>query len=338
MMETTSTPNTRFPLFDAREVLSDIDANCSFLSDRTPELTLVNTRISRNRLTAALSGGRTRIVESLAEPPVRFVQPKVDGDAALVFVSAFGGGMLEGDDYRFDLAAQEGSTLMFAPQANTRVFPCPDGAVTRQSIHGTVYARATAVSGGDPTVLYAGSRFRQAQTWVLHPGARLALMDWFVAGRLGRGEAFAFDAFESDIRVEDVGGRPLLVDKLRVSPEEGARQGMGGFASHLAAYVVGEGWERVHRGLEAFLRAPERERPPGEDGAANRPQSESGAANRPAWMTSARLAGLGVREGTGFSLRALGADRAALEPLAEKLFELLSSREWLGFDYWKRKY
>ncbi len=37
-------------------------------------------------------------------------------------------------------------------------------------------------------------------------------------------------------------------------------------------------------------------------------------------------------------LRALGRDRKALEPLAGRLFELLSSKEWLGFDYWTRKY
>jgi urease accessory protein len=319
MMKTAGARDRGFPISDVSGTMGDIDLNCSFLSDRAQEVTFVNTRKSHNRLKTAFSGGRTRVVESLAEPPVRFVQPKVDGDAALVFVSAFGGGMLEGDDYRFDLEAGEGSTLMFAPQANTRVFPCPDGAVTRQHTRGTVYARATAVSGGDPTVLYAGSRFHQTQTWTLHPGSRLALMDWFVAGRLERGESFAFDGFESEIRVEDPEGRPLLSDALRVSPGDGARAGMGGFASHLAAYVVGEGWETVHRGLDAFLRA-------------------AGEGERPAWMDASRIAGLGVREGVGCSLRALGADRAALEPLAGKLFELLSSREWLGFDYWKRKY
>jgi urease accessory protein len=256
---------------------------------------------------------------------VRFVQPQLGIDTALVFVSAFGGGMLEGDDYRFDIACREGSSLMFAPQANTRVFPCPGGKTTRQHIRGTVYAQATAVSGGDPTVLYENSRFSQSQAWTLHAGGRLALMDWMVAGRLERGENFAFDSFESEIRVEDAEGRPLLSDKLRLSPADGAaraetRAGMGGFSSHLAIYVMGAGWEAVHAGLEAWLRAAETE------------------ASRPAWMHACRIAGLGVREGRGFSLRALGRDRAALEPLAGKLFELLSSNEWLGFDYWTRKY
>jgi urease accessory protein len=297
-----------------------IAENCHDLSGVVPQLTILDTRVSENALETAVSAGRTRVIRSLARPPVRFVQPQLGIDAALVFVSAFGGGMLEGDDYRFQIDCREHSRLMFAPQANTRVFPCPGGAVTRQHIRGTVYAHATAVSGGDPTVLYAHSRFQQSQLWTLHAGARLALMDWMVAGRLERGENFAFDSFESEIRVEDAEGRPLLSDRLQVHPADGAAEGMGGFSSHLAAHVMGPGWEAVHAGLEAWLRGAETEKA------------------RPAWMHACRIAGLGVREGFGFSLRALGRDRAALEPLAERLFELLSSEEWLGFDYWKRKY
>jgi urease accessory protein UreH len=275
-------------------------------------------------LEAAVSAGRTRIVRSFARPPVRFVQPQLGIDAALVFVSAFGGGMLEGDDYRFDIDCREEAKLMFAPQSNTRIFPCPEQHLTHQSIRGTVYARGTVVSGGDPTVLYQGSRFRQSQTWVLHPGARLAVMDWMVAGRLERGEQFAFDHFESEIRIEDPAGRPLLADRLLLHPADGredeTRAGMGGFASHLALHIIGPGWEAVHAGLEAWLRVAEKE-------------------NRlPTWMTDSRIVGLGVREGRGFSLRALGKDRAALEPLAAKVFGLLSSKEWLGFDFWTRKY
>jgi hypothetical protein len=83
---------------------------------------------------------------------------------------------------------------------------------------------------------------------------------------------------------------------------------------------MGAGWETVHAGLEQWLRAAEKE------------------TARSAWMADCRIVGLGVREGVGFSLRALGRDRAALEPLAGRLFELLSSEEWLGFDYWTRKY
>jgi hypothetical protein len=55
-------------------------------------------------------------------------------------------------------------------------------------------------------------------------------------------------------------------------------------------------------------------------------------------MDGTRQAGLGIREGRGFSLRALGRNRAALEPLAVLLFGELARPEWLGFDFWGRKY
>ena len=129
--------------------------------------------------------------------------------------------MLEGDDYRFDLECRENSSLMFAPQANTRIFPCPGGGVTRQSVRGTVYANGLAVCGGDPVVPYGGSRFAQTQHWVLHAGARLILVDWMIAGRLDRGEGFAFASYENNLRVEDPQGRPLLCDSLRLVGMDG---------------------------------------------------------------------------------------------------------------------
>lgn len=300
-------------------------------------MTTIGTRLSENALEAAVVAGRTRIQRSRAVPPVRFVQPRAGSHAALVFTSALGGGMLEGDDYRFELECREKSTLMFAPQSNTRIFPCPDGGVTRQTVRGTVYANGLAVCGGDPVVLYQDSRFSQSQHWTVHPGGRLVLVDWMTAGRLSRGEDFAFSAFESETRVQDANNRLLLVDTMRLerpaeeaksaegtedaegADEDPARAGMGDYSSHLVIHVLGPGWETLHGALDARLRA-------------------AGAEGRPAWMDGVRLAGLGVREGRGFSLRALGRDRAALEPIVGLLFEQLARPEWLGFDFWARKY
>lgn len=320
----------------------------SVLSDFVhPENQLANVgmRLSENALVAAQVAGRTRVLRNRAVPPVRFVQPTPEGTGALVFSSALGGGMLEGDDYRFDIECRENATLMFAPQANTRVFPCPGGNTTHQSVRGTVYANGLMVSGGDPTVPYVNSRFSQSQHWVLHPGARLVILDWMVAGRLDRGEAFAFDSFESHTRVETPEGRPLLSDAVSLSDEtlsgnpglarvtetlpiikesrtrEGghAQNGMGGFSSWLTLHVLGPGYETLQGPLEETLKAASRD-------------------GKPFWMEPGRLAGLGVREGRGFSLRALGRDRAALEPLAATLFKTLAQPGWLGFDFWARKY
>lgn len=284
-------------------------------------MTTLGMRLSENALEAALVAGETRLKRSRAVPPVRFVHPRSGSRSALVFSSALGGGMLEGDDYRFDITCREDATLMFAPQANTRIFPCPGGGLTRQSVRGTVYANGLMVCGGDPVVPYEASRFSQSQTWVLHPGARLVLVDWMVAGRIDRGEAFAFEVFESETRVEDPEGRPLLADATALARADNASpgRGMGGYSSWLSIHVLGPGWETLHAPLEAMLKSVNAE-------------------GRPTWMDEERLVGLGVREGRGFSLRALGVDRAALEPLTGLLFRTLARPEWLGFDFWARKY
>src|SRR5690606_21245136 len=156
-------------------------------------------------------------------------------------------------------------------------------------------------------VPYANSRFSQSQHWTLHPGGRLVLIDWMVAGRLDRGEGFAFSSFESETRVEDGTGRPLVSDATELDAEEKqelspiimgkarsrSQRGMGGYSSWLTVHVLGPGWETLHAPLEARLKV-------------------ANADGRPHGMDGERLAGLGVREGRGFSLRALGTDRAAL--------------------------
>ncbi len=285
-------------------------------------MNLIGNRLSENALTASLVSGRTRLVRSRAMPPVRFVHPDSGTRSAVAVSSALGGGMLEGDDYRFSVECGPNATLLFAPQANTRVLPCPDGATTRQAIRGTVYADGLAVCGGDPVVPYAGARFRQCQHWILHPGGRLVIIDWMVAGRLDRGERFAFGEYESSTRVEDPGGNPLLVEGVRLEPEARDPDGaMAGHAALLAVHGMGPGWEGLRDGLKNCLE--ERTR---------------GREETPRWMAGGMLAGLSTREDRGFSLRALGRDRAALEPLVARLFGLLSSPDWLGFDFWKRKY
>jgi urease accessory protein UreH len=214
--------------------------------------------------------------------------------------------------------------LILSPQANTRIFPCPAGAITRQDFHGTVYAEGLLVAGGDPTVLYQGSRYLQSQHWVLHPGARLVVVDWMTAGRIGRGERFAFGQYRSDLRVENPEGRPLLVDRLCLEPGTG-EMGMGGFASLLTVHVLGPGWAGIHDAMRDWL-----------SGEKNR-EGDNGWIPRGNWRSQGLLAGLGVRAEVGFSLRALGRDRHALEPLMARLFRSLDS-DWIGFNPWTRKY
>ncbi len=282
-------------------------------------MTNVGMRLSESVLEAQLVAGQTRITRSRAVPPVRFVHPRTGSHSAMAVSSALGGGMLEGDDYHLDLTCGTCARVLVAPQANTRIFPCPGGGTTRQSVRGTVCAQGLVVCGGDPVVPYAGCRFSQSQTWTLHQDARLVLIDWMVAGRIERGELFAFDLHESVLRVEDAGGRPLLADATSLDGAETTRRGMGGYTSWLTLNVIGPGWEGLQAPLDALLRSVDPE-------------------GRPTWMNGDVLGGIGVRESRGFSLRALGTGRASLDPLVATLFSALAAPEWLGFNFWARKY
>ncbi len=268
-------------------------------------------RNSENILAARRIGKRTIISQCLARPPVRLVQANA-GDSALVFITTFGGGLLEGDDFHYTVDCGPEARLALLPQSNTRIFPCPKGEITKQCMRGTVFPGALVASGGDPVVLYAGSRYAQSQHWVLHPGGRLLLMEWLVAGRLERGERFAFEECRLETKVTDVDGKPLLLDRMQLNARDSADRGWGGFASYFTVHVLGPGVENLGVSMQAWMKDK--------------------------WNTGGVLAGLGMRPGLGFSVRALGADRTALDPLAAAVFAAVGGSDWLDFDPWKRKY
>jgi hypothetical protein len=91
----------------------------SNIVEKSPHLTIVGGRLSENALTARSVGGRTRLTHVLAVPPVQLVQTRIDSHAALVFSSALGGGMLEGDDYRHRHGFLGGGDRILAPAGTT---------------------------------------------------------------------------------------------------------------------------------------------------------------------------------------------------------------------------
>ncbi|HLP40024.1 MAG TPA: urease accessory protein UreD, partial [Fibrobacteria bacterium] len=167
--------------------------------------------------------GRTasRLTTCLNHPPLKFINPRPIGEACQVYVSNYGGGLLEGDDIRMHVECGPGSRLYLGTQSSTKIYRSPGGRVSSQETIGTLRANALAVVCPDPVVPFAGSRFRQSQTWELHPEADLILLDWIQSGRDARGEVFAFDSYESELRLLGSGGRPLLVERFHSHPADG---------------------------------------------------------------------------------------------------------------------
>jgi urease accessory protein len=167
----------------------------------------------------------------------------------------------------------------------------------------------------DPVVPFADSRYRQSQSWEVNPDGDLVVLDWLQPGRSARGEVFAYRSLSSELRITRPGGAPVLVERFALEPDsqDPFRCGrFGPFRTFLTAAFIGPRAAALADALEAPLLA------------LNRPEK--------AWI------GIGRREGAGWLLRGLGADRRDLQPVQDLIFTVLAETAWLGFNPWQRRY
>jgi urease accessory protein len=262
----------------------------------------------------------SRVTASLNRAPLKFINPRPIAGVCQVYLSSYGGGLLAGDDIRLQVECLPGSRLYLGTQASTKIYRSPGSRTSFQETFGTLHAGALAVVGPDPVVPFGGSRYRQRQTWELHPESDLVLVDWVQSGREARGEVFAFTAFESELRLTRPGGRPLLVERFGCDPAQGdpSRCGrFGPFRSWLSIYLAGGKASRLGDDLAPLLMGLARPGTP---------------AGERLWVTA------GKRDGLGWVIRAMGRDRRDVQPVQDGLFAALSGPGWLGFNPWERRW
>jgi urease accessory protein len=146
-----------------------------------------------------------------------------------------GGGVLGGD--RLDLAVTlcPGARATVCTQGATKVYRGP-GAT--QVSHVSVGPGAVLEHLPHHVIPFAGSQWRQQTVIELAPDARLLAWEAVSAGRVARGERFAFTSLSTRLTVRR-GGRPELVDGYELSGSElpGDGEPFGGF-SYLASACV----------------------------------------------------------------------------------------------------
>jgi urease accessory protein len=268
-----------------------------------------------NVLEVARSGESSSLIRCLGLPPIKFINPRSEGGCCQVYVSNYGGGLVDGDAIRMRVECGQGSRLYLGTQSSTKVYKGAGRDGCLQETVGTVHANALAVICPDPVVPFADSRYRQAQSWEVHPGAELIILDWLQPGRSARGEVFAYGSLRSELRITRPGGDPVLVERFALEPglQDPFRCGhFGNFRSFLTAAFIGPRSYGLADHLEALL--PELNRP------------------GKAWV------GIGRREGAGWMLRAMGGDRRDLQPVHDRIFAALADKSWLGFNPWQRRY
>jgi urease accessory protein len=207
-------------------------------------------------LHVARSGGASVVTRARAASPLKLLTPANHGDAAWIFTSTYGGGLVEGDAIALDVHVGDEASAFISTQASTKIYRS-----TRVGARSTLTARVDAgalvVLLPDPVVCFADSRYAQTQTFDLHRDAALVCLDWITSGRRARGERWAFDDYRArlDVRVD---GRRICHDAVTLAADDGdLGERFGRFDVFATLAIVGDRFAGDCRRLvEAIAHAP----------------------------------------------------------------------------------
>ncbi len=186
------------------------------------------------QLTIARVAGRSVVTGARPAGPLRLLTPSGGGDAAWVYQASLGGGLIGADDLALDVEVLDGATLFLSTQASGKVFRT---ARSRTALRARVAPSATLVAWPDPVVCFAGAALDQRQAFALAPDASLVCVDAIAAGRVARGERWAFDRLATRLTV-DIADQRVLSDATLLAPEHGAIAARMGGAGAIATIAI----------------------------------------------------------------------------------------------------
>ena len=228
-------------------------ANTNVTCSKAGESSITN-GAGRGSLAFRRSGEKTVIGEAYAASPLRFLTPRNHGDAAWVFLSSLGGGLVDGDRIDLRIQADAGTSALIGTQAATKVYRSPRGCSQRIDVRAGDGSAVAIVP--DPVVCFAGARYDQRIDISLAPGASLVLLDGYTSGRAARGERWQFDHFESRTTITR-GGVVAIIDATRLDPVPGPiAQRMGRFEEMMWLVAIGPRFEGMREAMLTALPAP----------------------------------------------------------------------------------
>ncbi|MGH9690787.1 MAG: urease accessory protein UreD [Candidatus Acidiferrales bacterium] len=166
------------------------------------------------------ASGRTVLVGSLQEPPLRVVRAfDLEDGSALVHLHNVSGGLLGGDCLLLRVKAGRGASAQLTTTGATRIYrPRKDAPPTIQCHEIEVAEGALLEYVPDAIIPFAGARFSQRTT--IHLTHRAGLFWWEILapGREACGEIFEYERVEM---ITDViaAGRYIAVERMRLEPK-----------------------------------------------------------------------------------------------------------------------
>ena len=165
------------------------------------------------RLDVERRGARSVLARARFTLPLQVLAPvSLDDSAAVISILNPTGGLVGGDRLAIDVTVGAAAHACFTTPSATKVYRAT-AEPAAQDVALRLEAGAVCEWVPDHTIPFAGSALRQRITVDVGDGACLILVDAFAAGRVGRGEAWAFRLLDSAITLRDAKGW-LLRDRF----------------------------------------------------------------------------------------------------------------------------
>ncbi len=165
----------------------------------------MNHAVLRARL--GCSNGETVLREAFHRAPLKIARSFGRGDGGLdLCVMDCSPGLLEGDAYELDWHLEAGAHAHIFNQGFTRVHPSRSstcGSSLRQNF--VLEAGARLTLRPEPVMLFANARLLSHTRVVMEAASTCVLSEIVCAGRVERGEAFAFSSWRNILEVEREG-------------------------------------------------------------------------------------------------------------------------------------
>jgi len=183
-------------------------------------------------------GPRTCLERARFHSPARVLTPGNHGHAAWAYVTTLGGGLVDGDAVSLHIEVAPAATAYVSTQGATRVFRGAQGCTS--DIHAQVAEGGLLFYLPEPLTLFEQARLTQRIDLELAAGASAVWLDVLSAGRVARGERWAFSALRSTLRVH-VNGRLLVEEctQLAAAPHAALAERMGRFDAYATLLVLG---------------------------------------------------------------------------------------------------
>ena len=174
-------------------------------------------RSARLELVFGVRGGRTVLVESYAEPPLRVGRCFEDGRGLRLIVASSAPGIFGGDVIRQTVRLEPGATVTLTSQSAMQVHPAQSGAPASVESRYHVADDAELVCNWDPMIPFAGARIEQRIDITVDGGGRVSWSDAMMGGRAGRGERWQFHVFDHQLRLF-LGDALGYLERYRLDP------------------------------------------------------------------------------------------------------------------------